>query len=331
MINRRVDISYKTILFIAGFIAILWALYLIKEVIILLFVAIIFMSGLSPLVDKLEDDLNVPKPLAISLIYFIILVIIATLISLTLTPFVEQTSNLMTHFPTTVSKILPPGIDMNVIEQQATDFSKNALGFTLLIFNNFLAMVSILVLTFYLLLERDKLDKLVTQFAIGHEERVKRVLDKIEEKLGSWLRGQIVLSLLIGILCYIALLLINVPYALPLAIVAGLLEVLPVIGPIISAIPAILIALLASPVQALLVGLSYLIIQQAESHVIVPQVMKKAVGLNPLIVILAVSIGGRLLGFSGALLAVPISVVIQIVTEDILREEKIDLQSGKKV
>lgn len=284
--------------------------------------AIIFMSGLSPLVEKLEDDLSIPKPLAISLIYFIILVIIATLISLTLAPFIEQTSNLLTHFPTTVSKILPPGLDMNVLQQQATDFSRNALGFTLLIFNNFLALVSILVLTFYLLLERDKLDKLVTQFAIGHEERVKRILDKIEEKLGAWLRGQIVLSLFIGVLCYIALFLIHVPYALPLAILAGLFEVLPVIGPIISAIPAVLIALLASPLQAGLVALSYLLIQQAESHIIVPQVMKKAVGLNPLIVILAVSIGGKLLGIPGALLAVPISVVIQIVTEDILREEK---------
>src|SRR4029079_13441085 len=107
----------------------------------------------------------------------------------------------------------------------------------------------------------------------------------------------------------IALFLIHVPYALPLAILAGLLEVLPVIGPIISAIPAVLIALLTSPLQAGLVALAYLLIQQAESHVIVPQVMKKAVGLNPLIVILAVSIGGKLLGIPGALLAVPISVV----------------------
>lgn len=319
----RVDISHKTVFFIAGFLALLGALYLIKDVIILLFIAIIFMSALSPLVDTLRKQLRAPKPVAIGLVYIVVIGVIATLITLVIKPLIDQTASLALSLPTIIHRFSPSfGFDQNFIQQEITDFSRNALTFTLAIFNNFLSIVSILVLTFYLLLERNKLDKLIAQFFIGKEERIHRVTEKIEDKLGSWMRGQVVLSIIIGVLCYLVLTFLNVPYALPLAVLAGLLEVLPVIGPIISAIPAILLAYLQSPVIALVVGVSYLVIQQLESHLIVPQVMKKAVGLNPLVVILAVAIGGRLLGIAGALLAVPITVVIQIITEDVMREEK---------
>ena len=170
-------------------------------------------------------------------------------------------------------------------------------------------------------MERAKVDKLVGQMFVGHELRASRIMIRIEEKLGSWLRGQIVLSFIIGGLVYIALAIPGVPFALPLAIIAGILEVVPVIGPIISAIPAILIAFTSSPILAAYVAIAFFVIQQLENSLIVPQVMNKAVGLNPLIVILAVAIGGKLLGISGALLAVPITVVIQILIEDVLKDE----------
>lgn len=321
--NRRIDISYKTIFFISGFLALLWALFLIRDVIILFFIAIIFMSALAPVVKQLESKLKLPKSLAIALIYVIIITIVAGLLSVVVTPLIEQTSNLALSLPATLDKLLPSGtIDKSLLQQSLGDFSKNALAFTFLIFSNFLTFISIAVLTFYLLLERGKLDKLISQFALGHEERIKRITLKIEEKLGSWMRGQIVLSFIIGTMAYIVLFIFKIPYAMPLAILAGLMEVVPVIGPIISSIPSILIAYLISPYTALFVAISFFIIQQTESHVVVPQVMKKAVGLNPLVVILAVATGGRLLGIAGALLAVPITVVIQIITEDILREEK---------
>src|SRR3989344_4850682 len=101
------------------------------------------------------------------------------------------------------------------------------------------------------------------------------------------------------------------------------MEVIPVIGPIISAIPAILIALTISPILAMGVAAMYFIIQQLENHLIVPQVMKRAVGLNPLVVILAIAIGSRILGFAGALLAVPLVVVLQIIAAEIISEKKL--------
>jgi len=129
------------------------------------------------------------------------------------------------------------------------------------------------------------------------------------------------LSVIIAAVVYVVLLVLGIPYALPLAILAGLLEVVPVIGPIISAIPAVIVAYFVSPFLAGVVVAAFFIIQQLENHFIVPQVMKKAVGLNPLIVILAVAVGGKLLGIAGALLAVPIVVVLQTVISESLKEE----------
>lgn len=320
--TKSVQISYKTIFFITGFLGLLWALYLIRDVIILLFVAIIFMSALAPIVELLQK-IKIPKSLAIAITYIFVLAVIGLLISFVVTPLADQTANLAKNLPATLGNLLPENgiVDKSVLQQELGNFSKNALEFSFTIFSNFLAFISVAVLTFYLLLEREKLNKLISQYFIGRELRVKRITRQIEEKLGAWLRGQIVLSLIIGAVAYLGLTFLSIPYALPLAILAGLMEVVPVIGPIISAIPAILIAYLSSPFLAVIVGVQYFVIQQLENHLIVPQVMKKAVGLNPLIVILAVAIGGRLLGVAGALLAVPITVVIQIITEDLITTE----------
>lgn len=317
--NHKIDISHKTIFFLTAFLALLWGLFLIRDVIILLFVAVIFMSALSPIVTRLER-LKIPKALAIALIYVIIISVIAALIAFVVTPFTEQTATLSTNLPQYLVTLIPETgfIDRSVIQQEFGNFSKNALEVSLTVFNNFLAFISIAVLTFYLLLERENLDKLLAQFFLRKEDRIKRTTKRIEEKLGSWMRGQIALTLIIGVASYIGLTLLGVPYAVPLAIFAGIMEIVPVIGPIISAVPAIMVALLISPLSAGLVAILYFVIQQLENHLIVPQVMKKAVGLNPLVVILAVAVGGRLLGVAGALLAVPITVVAQIITEDLI-------------
>lgn len=319
-VTRKVDVSHKTIIFLTVFILLLWITYLILDVILLFFVAVIFMSALAPLVDRLVN-FKVPKALAIALCHILVVGVLALLITLVVTPLSEQIPALAVTLPHTVEQLLPPGlIDKSLLQQEVTNFSKNALSFTLALFSNFIALISVAVLTFYLLLERDRIKSLISRFFVGHEERAKKLIERIEYKLGAWLRGQIILSVLIGTLVFLILTILNVPYAIPLAILAGLLEVVPVIGPIISAIPAVLIAYIISPILALMVAGSYFAIQQLENNLIVPQVMKKAVGLNPLIVILAIAVGSRLLGITGALLAVPITVVVQLIIEDILHK-----------
>lgn len=322
--RRKIDISHRTVIFITCFLLGLWLTYLILDILLVVFVAIILMSALAPFVNFFIR-LRVPKGVSIALAYIIILACVGGILVVVLPPLVEQSTRLISTAPALITQQLGFfNIDRSIVQSELTNLSKNLLSFSFVLFNNAITMIFLLVMSFYMLLERENLEKRAAELFIHREVRVRRLILQIEEKLGAWVRGQIVLSLLIGVSAYIGLSLLNVPYALPLAILSGILEVVPVIGPILASLPAILLALNVSPVLGIGVAAMFFVIQQLESHVIVPQVMKRAVGLNPLAVILAIAIGGRLLGITGAFLAVPITVVIQILVTDVL-EDKIEL------
>lgn len=319
--THRIDINYRTIIFIAAFLVGFWIVGQILDIILLFFVAFIFMSALYPLTDKLVSW-KVPRTLAVLLILLLTIGCIAGILAIGLTPLIRQTISLSQQLSLTLNTLFNAvGINQSFISQELTNLSSEAVNITVNIFKNVISLVSILVVSVYLLLDREKIEDYGTSFFGTRQERAKKTLRSIEGKLGAWLRGQILLSLLIGLLVYVGLLILGIEAAIPLAIIAAFLEVIPVIGPIIAAIPAVLIALTVSPVLAGLVAGLYFAIQQVEGHVVVPQVMRKAVGLNPLLVILAISVGGRLLGIGGALLAVPIAVVIQIILQEILKVE----------
>ncbi|MBI3103665.1 AI-2E family transporter [Candidatus Daviesbacteria bacterium] len=321
--SQKIDISHKTVIFIVVFILALWVTYLIRDLLVILFVAIILMSALTPLVNFFVG-LKIPKALSIALTYIIIIGISAGAITAILQPLIEESSRLVVTLPQLSGQILnAANIEKSVFQSELTNLSKNIFAITLAVFDNLLAIIFLLVMTFYLLLERDNLEHRLSALFIGREGRVKGLIMKIEDKLGGWLRGQLVLSVIIGLLSYMGLTVLNIPYALPLSLIAGVLEVIPVMGPIIAAIPAILIAVAISPFLGLGVAAIYFVIQQLENHLIVPQVMKRAVGLNPLVVILAIAIGSKLLGFAGALLAVPLAVVGQIIVAEIIEERKV--------
>lgn len=319
----KIDISHKTIIFIALFILSLWVIFLIRDLLIILFVSAIFVSALSPLVEFLVK-LKLPKVLSIAVTYIIIIAVMAGILISIIPPLIEQSSKLIMTAPSLAAQFFNiTNIDKSVFSSEFTSLSKNVFSITLAVFDNLLTIIFLLVITFYLLLERDNLETRFAALFKNKEERVRRSIVKIQEKLGAWLQGQLILSLLIGILSYIGLIILNIPYALPLAIMSGIMEVVPVIGPIISAIPAVFIAFTISPVLSIGVAAMFFVIQQLENHLIVPQVMKQAVGLNPLVVILAIATGGRLLGIAGALLAVPMTVVIQIIAAEIIDGKRI--------
>lgn len=320
---RKVDISHRTIIFIAVFILGLWLIYIIRDLLLILFISLILMSALSPIVN-LFTKFKLPKALGIAITYIIIIAIVSGLFAIVLPPLIEESRRLIITLPPLLEQVFNvTGIDKSILQSQLTSLSQNVFSVTLAVFDNLLTIVFLLVLTFYLLLERNNVEERFAALFVSRRERVKKLIVQIEEKLGGWLRGQLFLSFLIGVLSYIGLMLLGIPYALPLAVVAGVMEVVPVIGPIISAIPSILVGLTISPILALGVGAMYIVIQQFENHLIVPQVMKRAVGLNPLVVILAIAVGSRILGFAGALLAVPIAVVIQIIVSEIIEGKKI--------
>lgn len=319
---QKIDISHKTVIFIAIFILALWIVFLIRDLLIILFVALILMSALRPMVNFFVG-MKVPKAISIVFTYIIIVAFVAGILIGIVPPVIEESTKLIVTLPPLVAeafKII--NIDQSILQSELSAFSRNVFSLTITLFDNFLTIIFLLVVTFYLLMERDNLEKRVAALFIGNEDRTRKLLKKIEEKLGAWLRGQLFLSLIIGVVSYIGLFLLNIPYALPLALFAGIMEVIPVIGPIVSSLPAILIALTISPVLGMGVAVMFFVIQQLENNLIVPQVMKRAVGLNPLVVILAIAVGSRLLGFAGALLAVPIAVVLQIVAAEIIEARK---------
>ncbi len=320
---RKIDISHKTVFFIGAFILSLWIIYLIRDLLVILFMGLILMSALQPLVNQLTK-LKLPKALSIGITYIIIIGIIAGVLISALPTFIEQTDKLVVILPRLTAQFFNfTNIDKSVIQSEISNLSRNIFSITINIFDNFITIIFLLVLTFYLLLERDDLETRISDLFIGKEDRVRSLIIKIQDKLGAWLRGQLLLSIIIGIFSFIGLTLLNIPYALPLALFSGIMEVIPLIGPIISAIPAMLITLTISPILSLGVAAMYFVIHQTENHLIVPQVMKRAVGLNPLVVILAIAIGSRLLGLIGSLLAVPIAVVAQILVTELIEDRKV--------
>jgi predicted PurR-regulated permease PerM len=176
--------------------------------------------------------------------------------------------------------------------------------------------VTILILTFYLLVEAESiLSMFVRLFPRRRRSRVEAVSREITRKVSAWLGGQLLLAAIIGTTAAIGLGLLGVPYFYVLAVVAAVGEVIPVVGPILAAIPGIAVAFAESGTLALWVGLFYLAQQQLENHVLVPKLMERQVGVSPVTVIVALLIGSAVLGVVGALLAVPTAAIVQVLVQ----------------
>jgi len=197
------------------------------------------------------------------------------------------------------------------------------LKFVINLFSNLFGIFALIIITFYLLVERKNLNKyLLILFGEGQEKKAEEFVDKVEKRLGDWVRGEFILMSTIGLMTFIGLTLLGVEVALPLAILSGLLEIVPNIGPIISAVPAMLVGLTVSPVMTLAIAALYLLVQQSENSFITPKVMQKTVGVNPLITILALTIGGKIGGIMGAVLAIPFLLVVQVISVELFSSKR---------
>jgi predicted PurR-regulated permease PerM len=186
------------------------------------------------------------------------------------------------------------------------------------VFGGFMSFVFMVVITFYMLLEENALKKFVKSITPSkYQPYLFQLLNRSQDRLRLWLRGQLILCIIIGFLAWLGLTIFGVKYSLVLGLWAGLTEFIPYLGPFLGAIPAVFIALTTgSFMKAILVVGWYIIIQQLENHLIVPKVMEKTVGLNPLVVIIIMLVGGKLAGMVGILLAVPLALVIKVFAED---------------
>lgn len=318
---RKIEISHRTIIFTAVFVIFLWLLYQIRQVLLGLFIATILMSALNPSIRRLEK-LRIPRWLAIMMIYLVILILLGLGLWGIVPPLVDQTSALINKIPDLFRKFNFWGIDEKILSSQLgqlTSVPVNLIKFITNVFSNLVEIFALAVLTFYLLLERKKLDQyLVVLFGEEKEKEIEKTIRVIEGRLGSWVRGELFLMLIVGILDYIGFRIIGLDFALPLAILAFILEIVPTIGPTLSALPAIMIALVISPFHALATAGWCFLVQQLENSIFVPRVMKKIAGVNPLISILSLAIGLKLAGIGGALLAIPTFIVIEVIVREIL-------------
>ncbi len=289
-----------------------WLLLQIREILTAIFLAYIIMAALLPAANFLRKK-GFPNILAALLPYTTAVVFILLIVVPMVPLFSNEIGKLFFGLPDYIRKAgsaVGLTIETNQIQafvsRESETIGRNAFDFTRQFFGGIVSVLTILVISFYLLLYQNRFqDAVADLFQEDDRKRAIQALNKINEKLGAWLRGQAILCLSIGIISYIALTILGVPYALPLAIIAGLLEVVPTIGPIIASVPAIIVALTISPAYGLTVAIVYLVIQLLENNLLVPKIMERAVGLNPVVVILAVMIGGNLMGVIGALLAIP--------------------------
>ncbi len=315
----KIEISIKTVLFAFALVAALWVLGQIVDILILLFISFLLMTAIHPLVVLLER-IKVPRVLGILLVYAVVFGVFGASLVGAVPKLIAQSASLMQELPEFVARILPYwNIDVSSITQQIAPVGESLVKLTLGVFSNIFAVVTVLVFTFYFLMERRHAEQILSGI-FGEEmaARVLVVLRSIERQLGSWVRGELMLMIAVGVLSYVGLTILHIEFAVPLAIFAGLLELVPMIGPTISAIPAVLVALATSPLLALSVAALYIVVQQVENNLLVPIVMRKSVGFPPLLTILILLIGGRLAGAAGAVLSIPVALVIQEIALDVL-------------
>jgi predicted PurR-regulated permease PerM len=302
----------RQVIFALFLIVIGWFLLQTRDIIVSIFIAYIIMAALMPAVKWFKGQ-GVPHIFAV-LIPYLTVIVFLILIILPLIPFVaSQIQSLVTDLPDFINEAalnVGINIDANTIQEtvarESNSIGRNAVSLTTKVFGGIFATLTVMIVSFYMLYYQEGFKRSVASlFHKNDQEHVIETMNKINDKLGAWLRGQFVLCVAIGVLTYIVLTLLGVPFALPLALIAALFEVVPTLGPILSAVPAIIVALTFNPPLAIVVAAAYFIIQMLENNLLVPKIMQRAVGLNPVVVIVGVMVGASLLGIPGALLSIP--------------------------
>lgn len=216
-----------------------------------------------------------------------------------------------------VEEILSGGMTAGVT------LAKKIASLSVTLFSEIIDFVLIPVLIFFLLKDYQLLaDGVVSFIDTRYRQKARSIIDEIARVIGSFLRGQVLVCFIVGAVTFGGLLLFKVPYPFVLACVAGITEAIPIIGPILAAIPAILLGLVASPITAIKIALFYLIVQQLENHIIVPKVMGDSVDLHPVLVIVGLLIAGELYGVGGMILALPVMATVHVLIKNFWWKEE---------
>jgi len=316
---------------------------------VFLFMAFILMSALKPIVNWFTDK-GLSKGWSITLTYFLLALVIVGLIALVIVPFGKSLQELISVLPTWVSNFLEDfeGITFGSFSIDREWFVDLADSFTSFltpsesinslrgiadtiggVFNSATLFVAIVIFSVYLLSDGDQLIELGLLRITDDKKRnrVKKLIGDVQEKLGRWMLGQATISAIAGITLGIVLKLLNIPFALPLGVLVSLLGTIPTIGTTVATIPAVLVALISGGwAKAILILAIYVVYQQIENNILIPRIMGNAVGLKPIVVLLGVIVFLNLFGVWGALLAVPVMVVVGILYEFFVDLQKLEAE-----
>jgi len=336
-----IEITTGTIFRAILLVLLLVFLYLLRDILAVFLLAVVIASAIEPMAHW-GSRRRIPRVLIVIAIYLAAFGLLSLsfyiIVPTLLTEFLDfihrvpsqwvTATDIQTLFgfapnlPQNISGVLTQLVV--VLQGYFEKFAAGFFGATALIFGGAFSMILIVILSFYLSVQEHGIEKLLQ--LVTPRQYEKYVLDlwmRSQIKIGRWLQGQVLLGVLVGILVFLGLTVLGVKYALMLAILAAILELLPIFGPIIAALPAIAIAFLQSPSLALMVTGLYVIIQQFENHLIYPVVVRKIVGVPSLLVIIAMIVGAKLGGLWGIILAVPISAIFIEFLNDIAAGKQI--------
>jgi predicted PurR-regulated permease PerM len=323
----------QTVFTVAGVVILVAALWVAREVLLIIYVSALIAMGFAPLVRRIErPSRRVPRWLAILSVYLAIVGAFVIVGLLVIPPLVAQAVALWSHLPADFDRAQTFLIEHRLMTHRVTleqavqnapsGASGNAVGTALVAISSVIGgvfgLITILILSFYLLIEAGPLFEWFMRF-VPASRRVDFAVASRQAMLrvSAWLRAQLFLSGLMGSCAAIVLGLMGVPYFYVIALIAGVGEMIPIVGPIIAGITAVAIAIGVSAKLALAVGIFFVALHQLEANVLVPKVMERRVGVSPVAVMVALLFGGAILGLVGAILAVPSAAILAVVVDEL--------------
>lgn len=308
--------------------------FVLRDVVVLLFVAVVLASALNPTITSLSRR-GLSRTWSLILVAVGIVAVLTTMVVTIVPAIAEQFTDLINAAPAIIDRLASGTGLANVVASQLQNVNTTsisdiisrlgvgifhgALGFIA----GLLATISVLIITYYAVRDEQTIrNAIISVLPKKHHAFTVAIVKDIETRLGHWLRGQLFLGLIIGVASTAGLLLLHVKYAIALGLIAGVTELIPTIGPYLGMIPAALVGLSQSPATAVWVVSMYTLIQQAENNFLVPRIMSKATGLNPIAVLIGILVGAKLGGILGILLAIPGVIIISAIGNAFLAEKE---------
>ncbi len=336
----QLEISSGTIIKAILLILLFVFLYLLKDVVIIFLFALVIASGISPFANWL-DERGFPRVIGVLALYLVMLALAVVVLSLVVPYISDDISRLISVLPKVVAQVSSSLQTAQQASPQYLDFlsevqnilsslssylqqaSQSVVGLIVSVFGGAFSFVAILIISFYLSVTRKGVETFLGSVVPEkYEGYVISLWKRTEAKVGKWLQGQLLLGLIVGLIVYIGLSLLHVRFALLLSLLIMVLELVPMVGPVVAAVPAVFLAFLQSPSLGIFVIIFYVIVQQLENHVLVPLILGKSLNLNPVVVIIALLVGENLAGIPGMILAVPISTIIVEMLDDVARQKE---------